>query len=133
MSYDTCYEELKALRVKHGTSQFDYAVKKLMRERIDSGRDKREKFPKSMYQKLFDTQKGICPGYDTPPHPLTIPAVKNEIDHIDPDRIDFNHRTNLQLLCVDCNRRKSSKSIAQQAKETGRPYTRILVNDDENE
>lgn len=30
-----CYEELKALRAKHGTSNFDHAVKKLNRERLE--------------------------------------------------------------------------------------------------
>ena len=73
-----CYEDLKALRIKYGTSEFDFSERKLMRERVNSDRDKRIKFPNSLYQRKFD------------------------------------------------NLRKSSKSIQQQSKESGKPFTELI-------
>ncbi len=117
--------ELRALRTKHGYGEFDFAVKKLMRERLQvEGRAKRIKFPKSYYQKLFDFQMGLCPHCGKV---LTIPATKNEIDHKNPNEGEhFNDRFNLQLLHKSCNREKSSKSILQQSKETGRMSVELL-------
>jgi 5-methylcytosine-specific restriction endonuclease McrA len=126
MSFKECIIELRQIRDKYGYGNFDTAVRMLNRERVNKNRDPREKnFPKSMYQKLFDRQKGRCLYCND--H-LFVPANKgNEIDHIDPNRQDFNHPSNLQLLHGDpCNRSKSSKDIIKQSKESGKLVTEII-------
>jgi hypothetical protein len=120
----SCYEDLKALRIKYGTSEFDFSVKKLMRERVNSDRDKRIKFPNSLYQKKFDRQGGICAcGCG---ERLIVPARSNHMDHCDPNRTDLNHSSNLQLMLPVHNLRKSSKPIQQQSKESGKPFTELI-------
>jgi CRISPR/Cas system Type II protein with McrA/HNH and RuvC-like nuclease domain len=126
MSLETCKEKLRALRTEEGYGNFDAAVKALNRERVNVNRDERkDKYPKRYYQILFDRQKGICPYCGK--H-LFVPATRgNEIDHIDPNRTDFNHPTNLELLHgVPCNREKSSKDVFQQSKESGKMVSEIL-------
>lgn len=124
-SLKDCISELREIRAKHGYGNFDQAVKALNRERIDPAREKRIKWPKGLYQKLYDAQGGICPACK---RHLYVPANRgNEIDHIDPNRADFNHRTNLQLVHgVPCNRKKSSKDVFQQSKETGKGVGELL-------
>ena len=51
-----------------------------------------------------------------------------EIDHKDPNRQEgFNDDDNLQLTHRTCNRRKSSRSLYQQAKKTNRSITELLT------
>ena len=114
---------LREVRRLSGYANFDAVVKKLNRERIDPERVKRKRFPKSMYQRLYDKQQGRCPLC---PDPLNIPATKNEIDHINPGREDFNHASNLQLTHPQCNRRKSSRSILEQSKRSGKTFTALV-------
>ncbi len=124
---------LRDLQAQEGYSKFFRVVKELIRERVNPEREKREKYSKSQRQKMFDRQKGICPICR---EPLNIPAYSstNEVDHIDPHREDFGHRSNLQLVHADpCNSSKSSKSVPEQAKESGRTYTEILQPGIEND
>jgi hypothetical protein len=51
---------------------------------------------------------------------------KIEIDHRDPNRKDFNSDRNLQLTHKECNRKKSSKSLYELSKETGKTIREIL-------
>jgi hypothetical protein len=91
-----------------------YARRKLHIE----GREKRQRFSRGMYQRLFDMQQGICPYCY---QPLFVPARKNHIDHRDPEAtLTFNRPSNLQLLHPRCNEEKSSKSLIQQSKESGK-------------
>lgn len=123
---DPCFDELVALRAKYGTSPFDHAIKKLNRQRLDAGqqREKRQHFSPRMYQLLFDKQKGICLRCDKV---LDVPAKRNEIDHINPNRVgDFNSFANLQLLHSSCNRSKGANSIHEESKATGKGYVEIL-------
>lgn len=110
----------RELAANSARSNLRFVVKEWMRERVNPEREKRIHFPKSMYQKLYDQQGGKCPRC---PEPLLIPARKNEIDHRDPNRQDFNHRDNLALMHPHCNKKKSSKSLLQQSKETGENFT----------
>jgi CRISPR/Cas system Type II protein with McrA/HNH and RuvC-like nuclease domain len=114
---------LREIRRLAGYANFDAVVKKLNRERIDPERVKRKRFPKSMYQRLYDKQQGVCPLCD---NRLNIPATKNEIDHISPGEEQFNGVANLQLTHPMCNRKKSSKSVLQQSKESGRSFVSIV-------
>ena len=124
-SLKDCIRDLREIRMKHGYSNFDIAVRLLNRERVNPDRDIRDKTSLSEKQKMFNTQKGICPVCNKL---LFIPATdrRNEIDHIDPNRTDFNHRTNKQLVHGDpCNRKKSSKDLIQQSKESGKTIQEI--------
>jgi CRISPR/Cas system Type II protein with McrA/HNH and RuvC-like nuclease domain len=119
-----CLREIKALRDQYQRSVWDAAMKQLKRERLENyGRDPRKKFPPRMYQRLFDMQRGVCRFCN---NHLDVPAKKNEIDHIDPSRQDFNTPSNLELLHVACNRVKSSRTLYEQSKLTGKPLTEIL-------
>ena len=114
---------LRDIRKRIGYSGFDSIVKRMMRERVNSEREKRKRFPPREYQRLYDAQRGICPLC---PDPLFIPAKRNEIDHKDPNRSDLNHHSNLQLAHPSCNRSKSSKSILERSKETGETFTSLI-------
>lgn len=116
-------QALREIRERAGYGNFDRAVMALNRERVNPQRDKRQKFPPRKYQQLFDKQRGWCPICV---ERLLVPARRNAIDHIDPNRQDFNHTSNLQLLHPQCNLRKSSKSIQEQAKENGKTFREIL-------
>lgn len=120
-----CLEDLRALRDRYGYSAFDEAVRTLNRERLaNPTREERKKFPPKLYQRLYDCQKGICRFCGT--H-LDVPAKKNEIDHIDPNRQDLNSSSNLQLLHITCNRVKSCRTVYEQSKHTGKSISEILT------
>jgi len=100
-------------------------MKLISRERLQNpGRAARIKFPPRMYQRLFDDQEGQC-GCDCG-SPLLVPARKNQIDHRDPNRQDFNHRSNLSLLLPQHNMSKNADSIQTQSKKSGRGFVEIL-------
>lgn len=124
MSLIDCKTEFYEWLKKHGYGNCDLVIREWRRQRVNPERDKRQRFPKSEYQRLFDSQKGFC-ACGCSEH-LLVPAIKNEIDHIDPNRQDFNHRSNLQLLLPEHNRNKSSKSVLQQSKESGRTMQEII-------
>ena len=121
-----CESALREIRSRAGYSIFDAVVKKLNRERVNPERQQRKRFPTSVYQRLYDKQGGDCRECGDR---LFVPARKNEIDHIDPNREDFNHPSNLQLLHPKCNREKSSKSVYEQSKASGRSFEEIIGED----
>lgn len=114
---------LREIRRLAGYANFDAIVKKLNRERVNPEREKRKRFPKSTYQRLFDKQRGICPDCDKP---LDIPAVRNHIDHISPEEENFNGSSNLRLIHPGCNLRKGARSVYDHAKRTGRSFEQII-------
>ena len=123
--------EMKAIRTEIGYSRWRYLAKQMERERLQiEGRPERIKFPPSMYQKLFDDQKGICPECQSL---LDFPAKRNEIDHKNPNEPRFNERFNLQLLHKSCNREKSAMTIQEQSKAGKGTFTKILRVADEQE
>ena len=120
-------EELRAIRTRVGYSKFDDAVRTLNRERLEAPREqKRKAFPWSLYGKLYARQSGICPWCDTPMVLLRSQKHKVEVDHINPNLADFNAASNLQLLHMECNRKKSAKSLLEQSKETGKTVGELL-------
>ena len=125
-SLKECQQEFDEWVKKHGVGNCDTVIRAHNRKRVSSERDEREKFPPRMYQMLFNRQKGMCSWCEKL---LNIPATRgNEIDHIDPNRKDFNHPTNLQLLHgLPCNREKSSKDLLQQSKETGKTIQELIA------
>ncbi len=119
-------KELDTILAREGYGTYFAAVKIQTKRRlqIDKGsRPARIKFPPAMYQRLFDRQKGICPECQTL---LDIPAKKGEIDHVDPNRQDFNHPSNLALLHRSCNREKSAMTIQEQSKAGHGTFEKIL-------
>lgn len=126
MSLKECKSEFDVWIKKHGVGNCDAVIRAHNRQRVNPNRDEREKATPAEKQKMFNTQKGICPVCN---RLLFIPASdrRNEVDHIDPNREDFNHRTNKQLVHGDpCNRHKSSKDLIQQSKETGKMIQEII-------
>lgn len=120
-------EELKSIRERYGYSEFDHAIKRINRERLQvEGREKRVKFPKSMYAKLYKFQFGMCSICELPM--VKLGSYRGlEIDHRDPNRQDgFNDWDNLGLAHEKCNREKSSKSMLQMSKESGKTVTEML-------
>ena len=123
---DPCFDAIISLRKQYGTVKFDHAMKKLNRMRLEAAgyqREKRVHFPPRMYQMLFDRQSGVCPRCNKT---LNVPAKRNEIDHVNVERQDFNHPSNLQLLHSGCNRSKGANSIHEESKATGKGYVEIL-------
>ena len=114
MDPKTARSLLESARDEIGVSLFKRITREMNREKVNRQRDKRQKFPPGLYQKLFDKQNGICPPCK---ELLLIPAKRNEIDHINPNETHFNAEWNLQLLHPACNREKGSKSMYEQMKE----------------
>ncbi len=120
---------LRALRTECGRGNFDEAVRMLNRERLQNyQRDARISFSKAKYQRLFDEQRGICPVCNGQ---LEFPAIRNEVDHKDPNRTDFNAHSNLQLVHgrrsrQQCNQRKGASSMLTQAKRQGKTFANLV-------
>ncbi len=124
MTDDQAHKEFLAIRQEIGYSRFEHILKSIQRERLQNpAREKRQRFPPSMYQKLFDAQEGFCNECG---EFLAVPATKNEIDHKDPNRQDFNHPSNLQLLHRSCNREKGASTIQEQSKATGKTMRELV-------
>lgn len=115
---------LEGLQTRYGSSAFRAVLKRMNRRRLTQHqREERKKFPWSKYRKFYGIQKGVCPLCNE-----VMPFLKGkiEIDHRDPNRKDFNNDNNLQLTHKECNRKKSSKSLYEASKETGKTIREIL-------
>lgn len=118
------YSKLKALQAEYGYSEFFNTIKKISKERLQNdNRPARIKFSWSKYRRLYTQQNGICSWCDD-----TMPLIRGqiEIDHINPNASNFNDDSNLQVLHKHCNREKSSKSIQEVSKETGKTFVEQL-------
>ena len=126
VSLKECKIEFNEWVKKHGYGDCDYIIREWRRQRVNPERDAKDKTSPSEKQKMFNAQKGFCPICN---EILFIPATdrRNEVDHIDPNRQDLNHRTNKQLVHgVPCNRKKSSKDLIQQSKESGKTVQELI-------
>lgn len=112
-------KELRRIRDEAGWGNFDYVIKKLMRERVNPEREKRKQPSPAKKQKWFDRQHGICAcGCGGA---LLIPARLNHADHFNPDDTqDFNGMRNMRLLLPQHNLEKSDRTPHEVAKQTGR-------------
>ena len=108
--------KLKVMRAQEGYGKFDQAMRIVNRERLQNpGREKRKRFPRTMYLKLYAKQEGMCAcGCG---QKLLGPPMKNHVDHIDNARQDFNHTSNLRLLLPRCNLQKGAKTLFETSKE----------------
>lgn len=122
--------ELKAIRERVGYSEYDQAVKIISRERLQNDtRDKRQtNFKWSDYTRHYKKQRGICSWCK---QPMALIKGQLAMDHVNPNRQDFNADDNLQVLHPKCNGEKNSMSIAEQSKLKGTTYREILNGEDE--
>ena len=109
----TCYDELIALRTKHGTSELDQAIRKYNRSRLSVERpEKRKPVPRSWKIEAYAKQGGKCPrckGH--------FDIREMEADHIVPlAGGGQNKRHNIQMLCRECNRSKGANSLFRESK-----------------
>lgn len=124
MTPEQCLDELRALRNKYGTYNFDAAVKKMGRERLQNrDRPDRVRFPWSAYKRQYARQNGVCPVCD---HEMVLLRGRIHMDHIDPNAENFNALSNLQVLHIGCNLKKGSDDLAAQTKHQGRTVRDIL-------
>jgi 5-methylcytosine-specific restriction endonuclease McrA len=127
--FDLCRLDLNQARVKHGRLVFNSVAKEMLREKVDRPDKKsRKHFGKSMYQRLFDKQKGLCAICG---NALTVPAHKNEIDHKNPTAENFDAESNLQLVHgwrskEKCNQKKGAKDMFAQSKRYGKTVKELL-------
>jgi len=118
----TCLEALKKMRSVYGTSEFDRAVKTLMRERLENpGREKRQHLSAAKKSRLYIRQDGRCAICNQ-----SFGLRDMEADHIDPNLQNFNALNNWQLTCVKCNRSKGAKSVMEQTVAYGKTALEIL-------
>jgi 5-methylcytosine-specific restriction endonuclease McrA len=124
-SFDECKMILEAARAKFGYYVFDHVLRSLNRQRLQTyNRPKRIHLTPRQKQRMYFDQNGlcgICGIWMAPDSPM-------DADHINPnlEGKDFNSRRNRQLVHAECNRRKSSKSILEQSKETGSTFREIV-------
>lgn len=111
-----CYEELKQLRIKYGTSEFDFSVKKLMRERVNSDRGEKIGFSWTQIKRAYKRQHGICPICTKE---MALERFKLHGDHWDCN-LTVEQGLNSEKNCIathkTCNLKKSSKTPAELSK-----------------
>lgn len=119
-------ERLDGLKVEFGDFAFRHALRIVRQRRLENRhREHRKRFRWSIYQSLYQKQRGICPLCK---EVMILLRGEVEIDHKDPNRqLGFNDDDNLQLTHRKCNRRKSSRSLYQQAKKRNRTIAEILA------
>lgn len=115
MQHDAVVSILVGIKQSIGKDALKRAYKEAMSE-IPVDREKRKPFSRAFKQKLFDRQGGVCLECHKP---LIVPAIKNEVDHIQPDAEDWHNTINLRLTHPKCNRSKGAKSLVQLSKERG--------------
>ncbi len=112
-----CISELKALRVKYGTSIYDHSVKAINRERLQvSDRPARIRLSPAKRKHLYFQQGGKCNVCGQLVEPDNF-----DIDHKNPNLTGeaFNAWPNLAIAHPSCNRSKGADSIPEQAKKLG--------------
>jgi len=119
----TCYDELLDIYDRYGRSEVDYALKRLMRTRLEKG-DRERRKPLTMKQRItmYAHQGGKCArcGENTPPNQM-------EDDHTVPiSKGGTNRAENRRLLCRTCNRSKSDADPFTESKRTGQTITEQL-------
>lgn len=125
MNSEELRKELHRLRDEAGYGNFDYEVKRMMRERLQIGdRDRRKAATPAEINKLYKEQKGICRWCNQ-----EMAMIRNQlhVDHIDPNRKEgFNDHRNKQLLHNKCNLEKGSMSLQEQAAFLGKTIAEIV-------
>lgn len=114
-----CEQELELLLEKYGRSELFRSVTRLLRRRVNRNRDPRKAVPWSQLREIARRQHFICAICRDPEKPMRDKPGYTVVDHIDPNRKDFNHPDNLQAAHKSCNATKGAKSIYEQAIERG--------------
>ncbi len=120
-------QRLSTLQDEFGRFTFDQALKTVRRRKLltpQGERPRRKRFSWSKYESLYQKQRGICPLCK---RVMVLLRREVEIDHLDPNRQQgFNDDDNLQLTHRRCNRKKSSRSVYEQAKKTNRSIMELV-------
>lgn len=123
---------LDEVEKKIGVSRYNFAVKAKSRRRLEVDINQREKrivFKWSLYKKLYNKQRGICPICG---NQMALDRKVVEMDHKNPNEKDFNAEFNLQVVHgLPCNREKGGKSLAEQSKFYGKTTVQLLTGEDE--
>lgn len=115
-SITSCYDELKGLRVKYGTSTYDHAVRQINRERVNSDRGTKKAFTWAQIKRAYKRQRGICPICTKE---MALDRSKIHGDHWDPNVSEangLNANENCMAGHIRCNLAKSSRSPAELSK-----------------
>jgi len=126
--FESYRSELEALREKWGKTLFNEVAHSMLFEKVAKRRERRKQFSKTLKQRLYNTQNGICGlhGIDKIcTKYLLIPAWRNEIDHKNPNAEKYNAPSNLHLVHSDCNRRKGSSDMLAQSKRYGKTIVEL--------
>ena len=126
MKGTSCYADLKQVQKDWGYSQYDHDVKKINRERVNPERGKKIDYTWAQVKHAYKKQRGICPVCQKE---MALDRNKLHGDHQNPNLTveeGLNSESNLRALHIVCNLKKSSKTIPQLSKETGRTYEDLL-------
>lgn len=119
MTFLECKEALRAIREQAGMFNAKKAWKELSKEKRSIEQFKQERrilIARSQRERLYSDQSGICPGCEQ-----HFKLIEMEVDHIIALSLGGkNEFRNYRLLCVKCNREKSSKSLPEMSKENGK-------------
>jgi hypothetical protein len=118
MTVEEVVEQIKALKREAGEFVFRAAMKKINRPRVDEARGKKKLFPAHVLMAAAEKQGWVCPacGLDLPRKRYLMHG-----DHVNPNRVNgLNDADNCQALHVKCNLKKSSKSMFEVSKTSGR-------------
>jgi 5-methylcytosine-specific restriction endonuclease McrA len=121
-------EQLFDLRQRYEAYAFTRAILAVKRKKPGMEvREKRKKFPWSVYCRLYEHQRGVCPLCQ---QVMVLLRGEVVIDHRDPTRADFNAVENLQLTHRACNRAKSATTPYEDAKARGNTILAFVRSDD---
>lgn len=107
---------MRQLREQLGDNQFFHLTDRMKKERVRPDRDKREFVPWKDLRKMAKRQHWICGICNDPENRMADDRKYTVLDHIDPQRIDFNHPDNLQAAHKSCNAAKSAKNQTEVSK-----------------
>ena len=122
--FEQARKEYQDWRERHGVSVCDSIVKEFNRRRVERVNPKlRKRYSWSAYRSLYEQQRGVCPICQ---EKMFFIRGEIEMDHIDPNAVDFEARSNRRILCRPCNREKAALSIPEQAKKYGKTMEELL-------
>ena len=119
----------RAVRAKTGYSNWTHITQKLNRERLNIDKEERgarRRYRPAEYKKLYRRQHGICPICESEMAQPTNWPGNLAMDHLDVNSQDWDSEGNRQVTHSKCNQEKSSKSLNQMSKETGKTVADML-------
>jgi len=120
----TCLEALEAVMAQYPRSEWDRALKVIRNRRIATDRPERIHLSLAERNKLFLRYGGRCHICKE----LIDPRSRWHVDHVNAHLTgdEYNAERNLAPSHEHCNLEKSSKSIDQLSRESGKTYTELI-------